>query len=55
MAVDMCIDTGDDALSGCFFVAGGSIYLSGKEQVLIFFVSNVCLSWVGSKKSYSIA
>lgn len=36
MAVDMCIDTGDDALSGCFFVAGGSIYLSGKEQVFDF-------------------
>ena len=33
MAINMCIDTGYDSLSGSFFVSGGSIYLSGKRCV----------------------
>ena len=34
MTVDMCVDTRNDSLSGCFFITGRSVYLSGKEQIL---------------------
>lgn len=49
VAIDVCVDAGNDSLSACFFVTGSSVYLSGKEQVLDYFDSNVCFSWVGSK------
>ena len=34
VAIDVCVDAGNDSLSACFFVTGSSVYLSGKEQVL---------------------
>ena len=33
MYFQMSIDTGHQSLSGCFFVTGGSIDLSGKIEV----------------------
>ena len=36
MAVDVRIDAGNDALSGCFLVTCGAVHLSGKEEILYF-------------------
>ena len=38
MAINVCIDSGYCSLSSGLFVAGGSVYLSGKEQVLDYFL-----------------